>query len=60
MSWGAGAKIDCEVADGIAGVAVTGAPADRNKPTQSAPAATAIATNETNRKVMVDNVWLLR
>src|SRR5947208_3143946 len=46
----AGAKIDCELIEGIAGVAVTVPPVERNRATQSPAAAMASATNEINRK----------
>jgi hypothetical protein len=50
----AGAKIDCELNDGIAGVAVTVPPVERNRATQSPAAATARATNEIIRKTAAD------
>jgi hypothetical protein len=46
----AGAKIDFELNDGIAGVAVTVLPLERNRATQSPAAATARAKNETKRR----------
>jgi hypothetical protein len=45
-----GAKIDSELYDGITGVAVTVLPVERNRATQSTPAAAASTKNETNRK----------
>src|SRR6476620_7966714 len=54
LSRGSGAKIDCELTDGITGVTVTVASVDRNRPPQSTPAAIASARNEANRKAAAD------
>jgi hypothetical protein len=49
-----GAKIECELNDGIAGVAATVPPVERNRATQSPAAAAARAMSVANRKTTAD------
>ena len=54
-----GAKIDWELTDGIAGVAVTVPPVVRKKPIQSPAAAIANATNASSQRGAADLCGLL-